>query len=100
MNTSIPRPRRKENLFSIAYNFLVSLSGMMTHGNQTRGFRHFGLPFLDTRSNFTISSLCLFLIILEDIMVDEFGHLLYKKGYLIHPLHDVLLQNESYERSQ
>jgi hypothetical protein len=33
-------------------------------------------------------------------MVDEFGHLLYKKGYLIHPLHDELLQKESYENSQ
>jgi hypothetical protein len=33
-------------------------------------------------------------------MVDEFGHLLYKKGSLIHPLHDALLQNESYEKSQ
>jgi hypothetical protein len=33
-------------------------------------------------------------------MVDEFGHFLYEKGSLIHPLHDSLLQNESYEKSQ
>jgi len=74
MKTSIPRLGRKENSISVSYNLPVHLTGMITHGHQTRGFIHFGLPFLDRDSNFTISSLSSCLSMLEDPVVDEFGH--------------------------
>jgi hypothetical protein len=100
MKTSIPRLGRKEKSVSTTYNLPIHLTSMITHGHNIMVFGHFGLPFLDTGSNFIISSLSLCLSMLEDPMVDEFGNFLYEKGSSIHPLHDALLQNESYEKSQ
>lgn len=37
---------------------------------------------------------------LEDLVIYEFGHFLYKKESSRNPLNDALLQNESYETCQ
>jgi hypothetical protein len=61
---------------------------MVTHGHRMGGFGHVGLSFLHVRENFIVSSLALCINMLEDQMVDEFGHLLYDKMFSRHPLHD------------
>ena len=85
---------------STTYNIQVHLTRMITHGLMIGIFGHFELPFLDTSSNFNVSYLTLCLRMLEDPMVDDFGNFLYEKGSLIFPLHVVILQNESYNKSQ
>ena len=54
--TSIPRLRVKSKSI-VGTNLGLSLTGMLTHGHNTRGFGHFSLPFVHMGSQFTITSL-------------------------------------------
>jgi len=70
---------------------------VFTYGNKTRGFDHFNLSFIEIGSNLIVNSLAKCLNDLKEPMVDRYGDLLYKKGISNHPLHEALLQTESYE---
>jgi hypothetical protein len=71
---------------------------MLTHGNKTRGFGHFSLPFIHMRSQFTITSLAKCLRDLEDPYVDMYGDLLYESGCSRNPLSNALLDNNIYSK--
>ena len=73
---------------------------MITQGNRIGALSHFGIPFLVTGSNYTVSSSSLCLRMLEDLVVDDLGNFLYDKGSSIHPLHDAILKYGSYEQSK
>jgi hypothetical protein len=61
------------------------------------GFGHFSLSFLEMGSNFTMTSLAKCLKDLEEPMVDQYEDF-FTKGNIKHPLHEALLQSESYEK--
>ena len=85
MNISIPRMGRNPKLVNTVCNISVHLNGILTHGHMYGGFRHFGIPYLDGGSNCNVSPIYLFMWMLEDLVVYEFGHLFYDKGSSMHP---------------
>jgi hypothetical protein len=97
-NNSIPRLDKKEIPISNAMNLPISLIGMLTLGCNTRGFGPFNLPFLETGSNFTITSLPKYQKYFKELMVDQHGGLFYKRGTSKHTLHEALFKSTSYEK--
>ena len=85
MKMFIPRMGRNPNSVSTTCNILVHITGMLTHGHRYGVFCHFGIPYLDGGSNCNVSPIYLFMWMLEDLVVYEFGHLFYDKGSSMHP---------------
>ena len=88
--TSIPRLHVKSKSI-VGTKLVLSLIDILTHGNKTRGFGHFSLPFVHMGSQFTITSLAKCLRDLEDPQIDMYGDLLYESGSSRNPLTNVLL---------
>ena len=76
----------------------LSLTGMLTHGHNIRGFGHFSLPFVHMGSQFTITSLAKCLRDLEDPHLDVYGDLLYETGSSRNPLSNALLDTCIYSK--
>jgi hypothetical protein len=95
---SITRLGKKEKAIGNVMNFLISLTSMLTHGNKTWVFGHINLSFLEKGSNFIVTSLAKCLKDVEEAMVDQYGDFFYKRETLKHPLHEALLQFNSYEK--
>ena len=97
---SIPRLSKKATVVNNVMNLHISFTGVLTHGENTRGFGHFSLSLLEMGSNFTITSLYRSIRDLEEPIVDLYGDLPSNKGTLKHPLNEALSQCESYEKCQ
>ena len=95
--TSIPRLRVKSK--SVARtNLGLSLIGMLTHGNSTRGFGQFSLPFVHMGSQFTIKSLAKCSRDLEYPHSDMYGDLLYDSGSSRNLLSNELLETSIFTK--
>ena len=97
--TSIPRLCVKSKSI-VGTNFGFSLTGMLTHGNNTGGFGNFSLPFVHMGSQFTIASLVKFLRGIEDPHLDMYGDLLYESRSSRNPLSNALLETSIYSKSR
>lgn len=96
--TSIPRLGKKTKDINNVMNLPISLIGMLTHGDNTGGFAHFHFSFLEMGSYFTMTSLCKCIRHLDEQIVDIYGDILYNSEGSKHPLHESLLQCQSYEK--
>ena len=95
--TSISRLRVKSKCIA-GTNLGLLLTGMLTHGNKTRGFGHFSLPFIHMGSQFTITSLAKCLRDLEDPYLDMYGDFLYESGSSRNPFSNALLDTCIYSK--
>ena len=95
--TSIPRLRVKSKSI-VGTNLGLSLKGMLTHENSTRGSSHFSLPFVHMGSQFTITYLAKCLRYFQDPHLDMYGDFLYESGSSRNPLSNALLQNSIYSK--